>query len=140
MRLDGIAVILILAGVGAGSSAIRAHDDHPAGETYCQLFSQVRDNLSANVGSQIDRLTRLAAIDVMCEHKAMVFRQDVALRPRDIDREWISRRTRHWSQTYCDRHRAFASAIRDGWTISTVLTLSDGSNLRIDAACHDADA
>lgn len=140
MRLEGVAVLLMLAGVGAGSNAIRAQEESPAGETYCQLFSQVRDNLSANVGSRIDRLTRLAAIDVICEHKAMVFRQDVALRPGDIDQEWVSRRTQHWSKTYCNRHRAFASAIRNGWTISTVLTLSDGSNLRIDAACHDADA
>jgi hypothetical protein len=92
------------------------------------------------VGAQVDPLTRFSGIEVMCDQKAMVFRQQIDLRSRDVDKTWVAQRSQHWSKTYCNRHPAFAEAIRHGWTISTVLALSDGQSLRIDAACHDAEA
>lgn len=109
-------------------------------ENYCTLFSKVRDNLSGSFGSQIDPLTRFSGLEVMCDHKAMVFSQNVGLRKPEIDDAWVARRSKYWSKTYCDRHPAFANAIRNGWTISTVFILADNSTLRIDAVCHDAEA
>ena len=125
MRLNRLACAVVLAAFGIGATAIDAHEPETNAKQYCQLFSKVRDNLSG--------------IEVICDHKAMVFRQDVNLTSSDIDRDWVARRTQHWSKTYCGRHPAFAGAIRNGWTISTVLSLADGQNLRIDAACHDAE-
>ncbi len=139
MRLNRLACAVVLAAFGIGATAIDAHEPETNAKQYCQLFSKVRDNLSGSFGTNVDPLTRLSGIEVICDHKAMVFRQDVNLTSSDIDRDWVARRTQHWSKTYCGRHPAFAGAIRNGWTISTVLSLADGQNLRIDAACHDAE-
>lgn len=140
MRFDPRSAAFLVAALAVGSTAISAKESDGPAQHYCTLFSKVRDNLSAKFGTQVDPLTRFSGLEVICDHKAMVFRQDVELDQRDIDTDWVSRRTRHWSTTYCNRHPAFANAIRDGWTISTVMTLADGSALRIDAACHDAEA
>jgi hypothetical protein len=141
MRVDRLAATLLIIGAGIGATAIDAHEADPIRpEHYCQLFSKVRDNLSGTVGAKVDPLTRFSGIDVMCDQKAMVFRQQIDLRSRDVDKTWVAQRSHHWSKTYCSRHPAFAEAIRHGWTISTVLSLSDGQSLRIDAACHDAEA
>jgi hypothetical protein len=139
MRLYPLACTVVFAGFVTGATAINAHEPEENAQHYCKLFSKVRDNLSAKFGSNVDPLTRFSGIEVICDHKAMVFRQDVSLRSSEIDRDWVSRRTRHWSKTYCGRHAAFAGAIRNGWTISTILSLADGQVLRIDAACHDAE-
>ena len=139
MRLYPLACTVVFAGFVTGATAINAHEPEENAQHYCKLFSKVRDNLSAKFGSNVDPLTRFSGIEVICDHKAMVFRQDVSLRSSDIDRDWVARRTRHWSKTYCGRHAAFAGAIRNGWTISTVLSLADGQGVRIDAACHDAE-
>jgi hypothetical protein len=139
MRLYYLACTVVLAGFVTGATAIDAHEPEENAQHYCKLFSKVRDNLSARFGSKVDPLTRFSGIEVVCDHKAMVFRQDVSLRSSDIDRNWVARRTRHWSKTYCGRHATFAGAIRNGWTISTVLSLADGQVVRIDAACHDAE-
>jgi hypothetical protein len=139
MRLYPLACTVVFAGYVTGATAINAHEPEENAQHYCKLFSKVRDNLSAKFGSNVDPLTRFSGIEVICDHKAMVFRQDVSLRSSDIDRDWVARRTRHWSKTYCGRHAAFAGAIRNGWTISTVLSLADGQVVRIDAACHDAE-
>jgi hypothetical protein len=139
MRLYPLACTVVFAGFVTGATAINAHEPEENAQHYCKLFSEVRDNLSAKFGSNVDPLTRFSGIEVICDHKAMVFRQDVSLRSSDIDRDWVARRTRHWSKTYCGRHAAFAGAIRNGWTISTVLSLADGQVVRIDAACHDAE-
>jgi hypothetical protein len=139
MRLYPLACTVVFAGFVTGATAINAHEPEENAQHYCKLFSKVRDNLSAKFGSNVDPLTRFSGIEVICDHKAMVFRQDVSLRSSEIDRDWVSRRTRHWSKTYCGRHAAFAGAIRNGWTISTVLSLADGQVVRIDAACHDAE-
>jgi hypothetical protein len=139
MRLYPLACTVVFAGFVTGATAINAHEPEENAQHYCKLFSKVRDNLSAKFGSNVDQLTRFSGIEVICDHKAMVFRQDVSLRSSDIDRDWVARRTRHWSKTYCGRHAAFAGAIRNGWTISTVLSLADGQVVRIDAACHDAE-
>jgi hypothetical protein len=141
MRVDRLAAALLIIGAGIGATAIDAHEaDAIQPEHYCQLFSKVRDNLSGTFGAKVDPLTRFAGVDVICDQKAMVFRQQIDLRSGDVDKTWVAQRSRHWSKTYCNRHRAFAEAIRSGWTISTVLLLSDGQSLRIDAACHDAEA
>lgn len=140
MRYDRRIAVVFLAALAAGSTAISAEEPVSASGQYCALFSKVRQNLSANFGTRVDPLTRFSGVEVMCDHKAMVFRQDVQLTQRDIDRDWVNRRTAAWSNTYCDRHPAFAGALREGWTISTVMSLADGTALRIDAACHDADA
>ena len=140
MRFDRRSAAVLFAALAVGSTAIRAQEPANPTEQYCTLFSKVRENLSANFGARVDPLTRFSGLEVMCEHKAMVFRQDVQLTKRDIDRAWVDRRTATWSQTYCHRHPAFAGAIRDGWTISTVISLADGSALRIDALCHNAEA
>jgi hypothetical protein len=134
-----VAAILIIA-IAVGSTAISAQEPAAQSGEYCTLFSKVRENLTGKFGAKVDPLTRFSGIEVMCDHKAMVFRQVVQLTKRDVDQEWVSRRSAHWSKTYCDRHPAFADAIRDGWTISTVMSLADGSALRIDAVCHDAEA
>lgn len=141
MRVDCLAAALLILGAGVGATAIDAHETDPLQpEHYCQLFSKVRDNLSGTVGAKVDPLTRFSGIEVMCDQKAMVFRQQIELRSRDVDKSWVAQRSLHWSKTYCTRHPAFAQAIRNGWTISTVLSLSDGQSLHIVAACHDADA
>jgi hypothetical protein len=139
MRLKCLAYVIGLAAFGIGATAIDAHEPEGNAQQYCEIFSKVRDTLSAKFGSNVDPLTRFSGVEVICDHKAMVFRQDVSLRSEDIDRDWVARRTRHWSKTYCRRQAAFASAIRNGWTISTVLSLADGQVVRIDAACHDAE-
>jgi hypothetical protein len=139
MRLYHLACTVVLATIGTGATTIDAHEPEENAQQYCKLFTKVRDTLSARFGSNVDPMTRFSGIEVICDHKAMVFRQDVSLRSSDIDRDWVARRTRHWSKTYCGRHAAFAGAIRNGWTISTVLSLADGQVLRIDAACHDAE-
>lgn len=140
MRFDRRLAAILLTALAVGSTTISAQEPASPSEQYCTLFSKVRENLSRNFGSNVDPLTRFSGVEVICDHKAMVFRQDVALSKRDIDQDWVARRTAHWSKTYCERHASFAGAIRDGWTISTVMSLADGSALRIDAACHDAEA
>lgn len=140
MRINRRSAAILLAAVAFGSTTISAQEPGTPSGQYCTLFSKVRENLSGNFGAKVDPLTRFSGIEVICDHKAMVFRQDVQLSKRDIDSDWVKRRTAHWSKTYCDRHPAFAGAIRDGWTISTVMSLADGSAVRIDAACHDAEA
>jgi hypothetical protein len=140
MRFDRLACAVLLAFIGQSAIADDGRETPDQAQQYCRLFSKVRDNLSASFGKNVDALTRFSGIEVVCDHKAMVFRQDVNLNRSDIDREWVARRTQHWSKTYCGRHPAFASAIRNGWTISTILSLADGSTLRIDAQCHDAEA
>jgi hypothetical protein len=141
MRVDRLATALLILSAGIGATAIHADETDPLQpEHYCQFFAKVRDKLSGTVGAKIDPLTRFSGIEVMCDQKAIVFRQQIDLRSRDVDKTWVAQRSHHWSKTYCARHPAFARAIRNGWTISTVLSLSDGQSLRIDAACHDADA
>ena len=124
-----------LATAALGSNEFKADDEH-----YCAVFTKVRQNLSVKFGDQIDPLTRFSGLEVICNEKAMVFRQEIALESRHIDSGWIDRRTKYWSKTYCQRHPAFAGAIRTGWTIATVFTLADGQSVRIDASCHDAQA
>lgn len=140
MRFDSWSIVIIFAALAVGSTTISAKEPANPSAQYCTLFSKVRENLSANFGTKVDPLTRFSGIEVICDHKAMVFRQDVQLTKLDIDQAWVDRRTATWSKTYCDRHPAFANAIRDGWTIATVMSLADGSVLRIDAVCHDAEA
>ncbi len=143
MRFDRRSAAVLFAALAVGSTTISAQEPAtPSGQSgqYCTLFSKVRENLSANFGAKVDPLTRFSGVEVICDHKAMVFRQDVQLTQREIDQPWVDRRTATWSKTYCNRHPAFASAIRDGWTIATVMSLADGSALRIDAICHDAEA
>lgn len=140
MRIYNVACAVLLAGLGLGATTIDARENPDRSEQYCRLFTKVRDNLSVSFGKSIDPLTRFSGIEVICDHKAMIFNQDVNLNRTDIDQEWVARRTKHWSNTYCGRHAAFANAMRNGWTISTVLSLADGNTLRIDAQCHDAEA
>lgn len=140
MRIDRRSAAVLFAALAAGSTTISAQEQATPTVQYCTLFSKVRENLSANFGAKVDPLTRFSGVEVICDHKAMVFRQDVQLTKRDIDQAWVERRSATWSKTYCNRHPAFASAIRDGWTIATVMSLADGSALRIDAVCHDAEA
>ncbi len=139
MRGGRRAAFALLAGFGISSTAIYA-DEPATAAPHCAIFSKVRDNLSPSFGSRVDPLTRFAGMEVICDRKAMVFRQDVNLARSDIDSNWIAVRSRHWSRTYCDRHPVFAQAIMDGWTISTIMTLKDGQTMRIDAVCHDAEA
>ena len=139
MRFARRSAAVLLAAFAVGSTTISAQEPVSPSGHYCSLFSKVRENLSSNFGAKVDPLTRFSGIEVICDHKAMVFRQDVQLSKQDINQDWIARRTAHWSKTYCGRHPAFASAIRDGWTISTVMALADGNAFRIDAVCHDAE-
>ena len=145
MRFNNRTAAVALTAIAIGSNAISAKEppdsaSQDSASHYCTLFSKVRDNLSKSFGSRVDPLTRFAGMEVICDHKAMIFRQSINIGQRDITQDWVQRRSQHWSKTYCDRHPAFANAIRDGWTISTVMSLADGSALRIDAACHDAEA
>lgn len=139
MRIDRVAAVLAaVACIFAPSPDLNAGAEAP--DRYCRLFAKVRDNFAINVGRQVDPLTRFDGIEVVCDRKAVVFRQNVRLYSDELGKDWIMRRQRHWSQTYCKRHRAFADAMRAGWTISTILSLADGQTLRLDAACHDAEA
>lgn len=140
MRFVRRSAVILLAAFAVGSTTISAQEPGSPSGQYCSLFSKVRENLSNNFGAKVDPLTRFSGVEVICDHKAMVFRQDVQLSKHDINQDWVARRTAHWSKTYCDRHPAFAGAIRDGWTISTVISLADGSAVRIDAVCHDSEA
>lgn len=140
MRFAPLLAAILISAIAVGSTTISAEEPAAQSAEYCTLFSKVRENLSGKFGTKVDPLTRFSGVEVMCDHKAMVFRQDVQLTKRQVDQEWVSRRSAHWSKTYCDRHPAFAGALRDGWTISTVMSLADGSALRIDAICHDAEA
>lgn len=142
MRRHRVAAVTTLAALAccvATPPAVTADAD-PAPDFYCRLFEKVRDNLAIRVGLQVDRLTRFDGIEVMCDHKAIVFRQNVGLPSGEIGGDWLARRQKHWSKTYCRRHPTFTGAMRAGWTISTVMHLADGQALRFDAACHDADA
>jgi hypothetical protein len=109
-------------------------------EHYCELFAKVRDNLTGDFGVRVDSKTRLSGLDVICGAKALVFHHDVDLNSPQIDDEWVAQRKQRWSKTYCNRHPSFPSAMRAGWKISTILTLSDGTALRIEADCHDGEA
>jgi hypothetical protein len=140
MRLSRVAVAVLAVGFITATAPIQADETHAGTQPYCQLFSMVRERLSVGFGRNVDPLTRFAGIDVLCEQKTMVFHQDVNLARPLLGDAWIARRQSHWSKTYCRQHPAFSAAIRDGWTISTILTLSDGNVVRFDAACHDADA
>jgi len=133
------AILALVLPISDPGHAAGAGVDGPA-DPHCGLFAKVQQTLSANIGRKVDPLTRFDGIEVSCARRAIVFRQDVALTSGDIGQDWITRRTRHWSKTYCERKPAFAAAIRSGWTIATRLQLADGRTLTITAACHDADA
>ena len=83
---------LLLVGIAVGSTAIKANEPNSGSETYCALFSKVRVNLSGSFGLQIDPLTRFSGLEVMCDHKAIVFRQDIGLKKPEIDDSWVARR------------------------------------------------
>jgi hypothetical protein len=142
MRLGRLAAILMAAEVAVFFAYV-TRTSEPAEmtpELYCILFGKVRDNLSANFGARVDSVTQLEGVDVICDQKTLVFRHNVKLQRPQIDEKWVAQRKRRWTKSYCNRHPAFSNAIRDGWTITTVLTLADGAALRIDAKCHDAEA
>jgi hypothetical protein len=142
MRLGRLAAILLVAesGLFIGYLSQMSLPNEMTPELYCLLFQKVRDNLTANVGTRVDPVTRLAGVDVICDRKALVFHHKVELQARQIDERWLAQRKLRWSKTYCNRHPTFSNAISDGWKISTILTLADGTELLIDANCHDAEA
>ncbi|MGE5267790.1 MAG: hypothetical protein ACM3L9_10535 [Deltaproteobacteria bacterium] len=142
MRLWRLAATLLAAEIGVftGYVSQTSLPTEMTPELYCLLFQKVRDNISVNVGARVDRVTQLAGVDVICDRKALVFHHKVELRLPQIDDGWLAQRQRRWSKSYCNRHPAFSNAISDGWKISTILKLSDGTEFRIDAQCHDAEA
>lgn len=142
MRPGRLAAILLVAesGLFIGYIGQTSLPTEMTPELYCLLFQKVRENLSANVGTRVDPVTRLSGVDVICDRKALIIHQKVELRPLQIDERWLARRKLRWSKTYCNRHPTFSNAISHGWKISTILTLADGTELRIDAKCHDAEA
>jgi hypothetical protein len=142
MRLGRLAAILLVAesGLFIGYLSQTSLPTEMTPELYCLLFQKVRENLSANVGTRVDPVTRLSGVDVICDHKTLIIHNKVELQPLQVDERWLARRKLRWSKTYCNGHPAFSNAISDGWKISTILTLADGTELRIDAKCHDAEA
>jgi hypothetical protein len=142
MRLWRPAAILLVAEFGffTGYLSYTSLPTVMTPELYCLLFQKVRDNISANIDARVDAGTKLSGVDVICDRKALVFHHKVELRLPQISSEWLAQRQRRWSKSYCNRHPAFSNAISDGWKISTILTLSDGTEFRIDAKCHDAEA
>jgi hypothetical protein len=140
-RLAAAVVIAGVAiGLGIGLFMGPPHPTFVTPEHYCELFAKVRDNLTGDFGMRVDSKTRLSGLDVICADKALVFHHDVDLNSPQIDDEWVAQRKLRWSKTYCNRHPSFFNAMRAGWRISTVLTLIDGTALRIEAECHDGEA
>jgi hypothetical protein len=139
-----LAAIVIIAGVSIGLVVGRfmgpPHQSLVTPEHYCELFAKVRANLTVDFGMRVDSKTRLSDLEVICDDKALVFHHDVDLKSPQIDDEWVAQRKLRWSKTYCSRHPSFSNAMRAGWKIATVLTLSDGTALRIEAECHDGEA
>ena len=132
----GVTIAACLLAIGAQPGRAVGLDD----DQHCGLFSKGRETLTNNIGKSVDRVTRFSGVEVSCDKKAIVFRQAVSLDRGQLVSDWVERHGRKWSKTYCRGPAAFADAIRRGWTISTIITLRDGSEVRIDATCFDAEA
>lgn len=105
---------------------------------HCALFESVQSDLRHMVGNRIDPFTSLAGIELNCAAKVIEFHQSVRLSRQRLRDDWLRRRARAWSKTYCRPESDFKNAILDGWRIQTRFETTDGARYEVVADCFDA--
>jgi hypothetical protein len=105
---------------------------------FCHMFLGTQEQMSANRGESINRLTVFAGIDVRCSEKLIDFRQDVRAPHSKLRSGWQERLQANWSSAYCKPGSQYLEAVRNGWTIASTITTSDGEKFQVKAICNDA--
>jgi hypothetical protein len=100
------------------------------------MFSEAQQEMSASRGERINRLTAFAGIDVRCSEKEVDFQQTVLAPSSKLRTGWQARLRERWSAAYCQPGSKSLEAVRNGWTIATTVTTSDGTRIRISADCR----
>jgi len=132
-------LVLLLAATTACASPVDAQAAEDSG-AHCRLFRAIEQETSAGLGRLIDPVTRLSAIDLACADQVIHFRQELTIPEAALRPGWLARHRAHWSATYCRPGSAFEAAIRQGWTVATTITTSDGARFRLTAQCQSTAA
>ena len=102
------------------------------------MFLGTQEEMSANRGESINRLTVFSGVDVRCSEKLIDFRQDVRAPHSKLRSGWQERLQANWSSAYCKPGSQYLQAMRNGWTIASTITTSDGEKFYVKAICNDA--
>lgn len=129
------AALLALPGVGGLTAAAAAEGD---GDPFCSMFLSAQEDLSGSRGERINRLTAFAGVDVRCSEKLIDFRQAVLAPGSKLRDGWRERLQANWSSAYCRPGSKYLEAVRNGWTIVSTVTTSDGQEFQVKAVCLDA--
>ena len=137
-----MAVILLTAAVLSMDHSLPAAAQSPAPNTlpdpFCSSFESLRDEANRVRGDRVDVLTVFLGVEVRCNEKLVEYGQAVLKPNASLRTGWRDRLAKNWSKAYCKPGSQSSDAIRNGWTIASIVRTADGQEFRIEATCHEA--
>ena len=134
-RASHIALLALLTMMSPSLSAASEATNTPE---FCKLFQAAHAYLSERTGSRIDAITSLENVSVHCGKKTFVIRQFVSVPAKRLRSDWVARRDRAWTDSYCEPGSDFREAVLNGWTVQSEIATADGTEVQLIAQCFDA--
>jgi len=107
-------------------------------DQFCKYFRNIKDESNEVRGNKVDPLTVFLGVDVRCTEKKVEYGQAITVASDNLHRGWQKRLEKNWSIAYCKPGSFSSEAIRNGWTISSIVKTTDGKEFRVQAMCYDA--
>jgi hypothetical protein len=125
LRRVGMAVLICT------STPTLAFDD----KSFCVAAQQLAIAAEKDIGIWIDRVTRNAGMNVLCDRKVVESTRFTYLRSSSMTERWKATKASEWNATQCNS-ALWREAIDNGWTVLLHVASPDGGRATLKAQCQ----
>ena len=122
--------------IAALTSTSPARADNFSDSDFCESANSQAKALEQSGPQWVDQVTRMDAIAVDCDGKAIAFKKFVKVKASDMQQGWQAQMQQAWNQIYC-QDQTVAPAIENGWTVKVYVTLADNASMSMTVACGE---
>jgi len=125
LRRVGIAVLI------CASTPTLAFDD----KSFCVAAQQLAIAEEKDIGIWVDRMTRKAGMNVLCDRKVVESTRFTYLPASSMTEGWKAARASEWNASQCSS-ALWREAIDNGWSVLLHVASSDGGRATLKAQCR----
>lgn len=103
-------------------------------ENACAQLRTIRERTMAEVPQQIDAISQLDGMMVMCGIRTVAFNKSFSVPTSALNTDWQPVTQQRWNAIICDGE-AFGPLARRGWRFVQYLAFRSGERIAMDAHC-----
>ena len=127
MALRRVAIALLI----CTSTPTLAFDDND----FCVAAQQLAIAAEKDIGNWVDRVTRKAGMNVLCDRKIVESTRFTYLSASSMTESWKAAKASEWNVSQCSS-ALWREAIDHGWTVLLHVASSDGGRATLKAQCR----